>query len=111
MTFCMWSKKGAFLAAKVRSGIEKMRADKEDKLQKEEFMQELTRARADLQTARNNYNFAKDPALLEYYIYEIKAAETRLNYFLKLAKENRFSNDGYLPKVVLGGSKRREEMG
>ncbi len=111
MTFCVWSKKGAELAAKVRSGVEKMRADKEDKLQKEEFMQELIRARTDLQTARNNYNFAKEPALLEYYIYEIKAAETRLNYFLKLAKQNHFSNDGYLPKMVLGGNKRREEMG
>lgn len=111
MTFSDLKGKSGELLEKVRFYFEKDRKEKQDKLEKEEFMQELLRARAELSAARNNYNFAKEPALLDYYIYEIKAAETRLNYYLKLAKQNEFSNDAYLSGLVFSGVKRREELG
>lgn len=111
MTLLSLKEKSEVILKRIRSQLEKGRKDKQDKLEKEEFMQELVRARADLSAARNNYNFAKEPALLEYYIYEIKAAETRLNYYLKLAKQNNLSNDGYLSGMVFSGVKRREELG
>lgn len=111
MTFLNLKEKREVVLEQIRSYFEKGRREKQDKLEKEEFMHELARARDDLSAARNNYNFAKEPALLEYYIYEIKAAETRLNYYLKLAKQNHFSNDGYLSGLVFSGTKRREELG
>ena len=95
----------------VEEKIQKNRETRQDKLRKEEFLSELLLARRDLETARNNYNFAKDSALLEYYIYEIKAAETRLNYYLKLAKQSGFSNEGYLSGLFSPSLKRREEIG
>ncbi len=111
MTFSDLKCKSEVVMGKIRYRFEKDRKEKKDREIKEEFMQELLRARADLSAARNNYNFAKEPALLDYYIYEIKAAETRLNYYLKLAKQNDFSNDAYLSSLVFSGLKRREELG
>ena len=111
MTFGDLKKKSEAIKERIQFYFELEQGAKQDKLHKEEFMQELIRARTDLNAARNNYNFAKEPALLEYYIYEIKAAETRLNYYLKLAKQNNLSNEGFLSGLVLSGTKRREEMG
>ncbi len=111
MTFSEIKGKSEEFLERIRFHFEKGKKAKQDKLEQEAFMHELVRARADLSAARNNYNFAKEPALLEYYIYEIKAAETRLNYYLKLAKQNNFSNEGYLSGLVFGGVKRREELG
>ena len=78
---------------------EKNLAKKLDESKKTEFLHELRLAQNDLETARNNYNFAQDTNLLDYYIYEIKAAETRVNYYLKLAKKEKFRNE---PTVMTG---------
>ncbi len=78
---------------------EKNRIKKLDESRKTEFLHELRLAQSDLETARNNYNFAQDTNLLDYYIYEIKAAETRVNYYLKLAKKEKFRNE---PSVMTG---------
>lgn len=83
---------------------------REDKQKQEMFMQEFEQARLELETARQNYNYAKEPALLEYYIYEIKAAETRLNYYLKLAKKEKLMNRGYMQGLFAGQGERREEL-
>ncbi|MBQ2696564.1 MAG: DUF2508 family protein [Clostridia bacterium] len=108
MSFEEMSKYGGTIVKWFRSRLEKNQEEKQDRLRKEEFFAELSRARKDLQAAHTNYNFAQEPALLEYYIYEIKAAETRLNYYLKLAKKDNLSNDGYLSGVFAGS--RREEI-
>ena len=108
MSFEEMSKQGSAVIGWFRSRLEKMQEEKQDKQKREEFFSELSRARRDLQAAHTNYNFAQEPALLEYYIYEIKAAETRLNYYLKQAKKDNLSNDGYLSSVFAGG--RREEI-
>ena len=65
---------------------------KADELKRLAFMKELKIAQTDLEAARNNYNFTKDAGLLEYYIYEMKAAETRVNYYMKLAKRENYCN-------------------
>ena len=79
--------------------IEKNKKEKLDKQKKEEFLEEINRARKDLQFAQNNYNYATEPALLDYYIYEIKAAETRLNYYIKMAKKEKLSNENFLASL------------
>ncbi len=109
MLFDFAERKGEALVQKVRDYIRKGEAEKQDKQKKEDFFRELKEARQDLQAARSNYDFATEPALLEYYIYEIKAAETRLNYYMRLAKEEKLSNEGYLSGLFIHPQKRGEE--
>ena len=41
----------------------------------------------DLEIANNNYEFA-DGTLIDYYLYEIKANQAKLDYLLSKAKES-----------------------
>ena len=43
--------------------IEKSKSEKLDKQRKEEFLEEINRARRDLQSAQNNYNYANGGTL------------------------------------------------
>lgn len=110
MSFELIEKMGGALVSWFRMRQDKAQEEKLDKQHKEEFFKELAQAQHDLDTARRNYNFAKEPALLEYYIYEIKAAETRLNYYLKLAKREQLSNEMFLSGLFVGADGRREEL-
>jgi hypothetical protein len=55
--------------------------------EKEEILENLNRAKRDLDVANANFEFAQDEGLVDYYIYEIKAAETKYQYLLKKARE------------------------
>lgn len=46
----------------------------------------IIKTREDLVTANNNYEFA-DGDLIDYYLYQIKATQSKYNYLLKKAKE------------------------
>jgi len=97
--FKVIQKKNPRILEQLQHFKEKNRIKKLDESRKTEFLHELRLAQSDLETARNNYNFAQDTNLLDYYIYEIKAAETRVNYYLKLAKKEKFCNE---PSVMTG---------
>lgn len=84
------------LISRIRNYLETFQAEKQDMLRKEEFFKGLNMAREDLQIARANYNEADVPELLEYYIYAMKAAETRLNFYLQLAKKENLTNERFL---------------
>ena len=60
-----------------------------------EILSLISEAKENLNVARNNFNYACDDSLLEYRIYELKAAESRLGYFLKMAKEKNISNEAF----------------
>ena len=47
----------------------------------------IIQTREDLVTANNNYEFASDE-LIDYYLYQIKATQSKYNYLLKKAKES-----------------------
>ncbi len=65
-----------------------------------EFLEQISLAKQSLLAARENFNFATDEAMTDYYIYMIKAEETKLNYFISLAKkENRENPHFFTPKV------------
>ena len=51
------------------------------------LIENLKNAQNDFETAINNYEFAEDPELIDYYIYKIKATQTRYQYLLKKVKE------------------------
>ena len=46
----------------------------------------IIKTREDLINANNNYEFA-DGDLIDYYLYQIKATQSKYNYLLKKAKQ------------------------
>ncbi len=50
-----------------------------------DIIRNIVKTRKDLEFANNNYEFA-DSDLIDYYIYEIKANQAKLNYLIKMAK-------------------------
>lgn len=51
------------------------------------LLENLKNAQNEFETAINNYEFAIEPELVDYYTYNIKATQTRYQYLLKKAKE------------------------
>lgn len=51
------------------------------------LLKELERTQNVIETAQENFNEAKDPALVDSYIYEIKAAQMRYQFLLKRVKQ------------------------
>ena len=60
--------------------IEKTEIEKET-----ELIKTIIKTREDLKAANKNFEYAKDD-LVDYYIYQIKANQSKLNYLIKLAK-------------------------
>ena len=60
--------------------IEKIDTDEES-----ELLRNIVKTRRELEFANNNYQFAESD-LIDYYIYEIKANQAKLNYKIKMAK-------------------------
>ncbi len=67
--------------------IEKFSKTKPNDLELQELIKCLKNAQLEFETAVNNYEFANDPELIDYYTYNIKATQTRYQYLLKKAKE------------------------
>lgn len=62
------------------------------KERKMELIQSIIKAKAELVHAHNNFEYAEDE-LIDYYSYQIKAIQSKLDYLLKLAKDkNLISN-------------------
>ena len=53
-----------------------------------ELIKSIIKAKIDLDNANKNYEFA-DGELIDYYLYQIKANQSKLNYLLKKAKKNK----------------------
>ena len=65
--------------------------EEEAQREKKEILESLQVIRQDLRCARNNFNNACDPELVEACVYEINALQARYAYFLRLAKEKKAS--------------------
>lgn len=63
-------------------------ASKEQKKANADLISSIIKTREDLIAANNNYEFA-DGDLIDYYLYQIKATQSKYNYLLKKAKELR----------------------
>lgn len=61
--------------------------DKSEKEKNLELILSVIKAKKDLQNARDNYEFAEGN-LIDYYLYEIKANQAKLDYLLGKAKKN-----------------------
>lgn len=60
--------------------------DKNENEKKLELIMSFINTRDALENARKNYDFADD-SLIDYYLYEIKANQSKLDYLICKAKE------------------------
>lgn len=60
--------------------------EKNEKEKKMELVISIIKTKNDLENARNNYEFAEEN-LIDYFLYEIKANQTKLDYLLNEAKK------------------------
>ena len=51
------------------------------------LMNDIERTNADLQNAYTNFENVVDPDLIDYYIYQVKAAQMRYKYLLDCVKK------------------------
>lgn len=65
--------------------MERMLKGKTDKEKEREFMQTIIETKEKLKIARSNFEYAEDD-LIDYYIYQIKAHQAKLDYLIKIAK-------------------------
>ena len=65
--------------------IEKMVKGKTDKEKEAELMRTIIETKEMLKIARFNFEFAEDD-MIDYYTYQIKAHQSKLDYLIKIAK-------------------------
>lgn len=65
--------------------LEKMIKGKTEEEQKIELMQTIIETKEKLKIARSNFEYAEDD-LIDYYTYQIKAHQSKLDYLIKIAK-------------------------
>ena len=65
--------------------LEKMLKGKTDKQKEFELMQTIIETKELLKVARSNFDYAEDD-LIDYYTYQIKAHQSKLDYLIKIAK-------------------------
>ncbi len=56
------------------------------KEKEEELIKSVLKTKAELEIARNNFEYAEDE-LIDYYSYQIKANQSKLDYLLGKAKK------------------------
>ena len=66
--------------------LKKMIKGKTEKEREIELMQNIIETKEKLQNARKNFEYAED-GMIDYYIYQIKANQSKLDYLIKLAKK------------------------
>ena len=66
--------------------LEKMLKGKTDKEKEIEFLQTIIETKEMLKMAISNFEYAEDE-LIDYYTYQIKAHQSKLDYLIKFAKQ------------------------
>lgn len=67
--------------------LERMLKGKTEKEKEIELMQTIIETKEKLKNAISNFEYAEDD-LIDYYIYQIKAHQSKLDYLIKIAKHN-----------------------
>ena len=66
---------------------EKKIVDKSKEEMNKMLIQSIINTNNNIQVAQKNYEFAEEE-LIDYYLYEIKANQSKLNYLIKKSKKN-----------------------
>lgn len=67
--------------------LEKMIKGKTEREREIELMQTIIETKEKLRIARSNFEYAEDD-LIDYYTYQIKAHQSKLDYLIKIAKRH-----------------------
>lgn len=73
----------------------------EKKIELQTSIVETTKA---LENANKNYEYAEGN-LIDYYLYEIKANQSKLDYLIKVAKQNGIQGENKIKTLILKGKK------
>lgn len=66
--------------------IKEQKIPEKTEIEKEmELIKNIINTREELKTYNNNFEYAKED-LVDYYVYQIKANQAKLDYLIKLAK-------------------------
>jgi len=55
-----------------------------------ELKEQLNETLRDINTASQNFEFAKETDLIDYYIYQMKASEMKYQYLIKKVKQEKW---------------------
>ncbi|MBR3162893.1 MAG: YaaL family protein [Clostridia bacterium] len=66
--------------------------DKTDIEKEMDLIRNIIKVNEELNTANSNFQFAEEE-LIDYYTYQIKAHQSKLNYLIKQAKTRGITND------------------
>lgn len=66
--------------------------DKTEKEREEELVKSILHAREELNLLNKNFEYA-DSDMIDYYTYQLKANQSKLDYLIKFAKEKGISLD------------------
>ena len=69
-----------------------MNDEKKNRIKNEEIIKSIVRAKSELNTNIKNYEYA-EKELIDFYLYQIKANQAKLDYLIKIAKENKIEVD------------------
>ena len=61
--------------------------DRTEEEQKRELVKSIIEAKDELKKATDNYEYAEE-GLIDFYLYQMKAYQAKLNYLIKKAKKN-----------------------
>ncbi|MBP3800825.1 MAG: YaaL family protein [Clostridia bacterium] len=65
---------------------EELIIDKSEYEKDEEIIKNIIKAKRDLENAQKNFEYAQNQDLVDYYIYQIKSNQSKIDYLIKLAK-------------------------
>ena len=68
--------------------------DANDKEKNMQLIQNILKTQSDLSKAHKNFDYAEDD-LIDFYVYEIKALQAKLDYLTRIAKMNNIDYDFY----------------
>ena len=61
--------------------------DRTEEEQKRELVKSIIEAKSELKKATDNYEYAEE-GLIDFYLYQMKAYQAKLNYLIKKAKKS-----------------------
>ena len=72
---------------------------KREIMENAELLQNITRAKLELEAANQNFSDATDPLLVDLYAYQIKASQAKYAYLIKKARIKGLTQIEYIKKA------------
>jgi|GEM_PF-1899432 len=66
-----------------------------------DLIHNIAKTRLELEVANQNFSYVVEPMLVDMYVYQIKAAQAKYRYLLKLAREMGIEQREYVERVVM----------